>query len=379
MSGTSCAESFGSVAALPPEALTLLDEAAGIFASRAWWDVVVRTGLPAGAEVAFVLIRSGQRIVGLLPMLRDGRRLSSLTIPYTCEYTPLLFGDVVDACAAFGRFCRSTGVTRLDALPVEWDGLAALEAGVRRAGLRALRFDHFGNWYEDVGSLDWSSYMLGRAGALRETIRRRLRRAEKLAHARFELLTEPGQMDVAVKAFESVYQRSWKEPEPYPRFNAALMRAMAGLGLLRFGIWSIGSEPVAVQFWVVRDGCATVLKLAHDEGFKAHSPGTVLTALMVRHLLDVEHVVRIDFGRGDDAYKQGWATCRRQRIGLLLVNPWRFSGAVELVRHVAGRVRAGFAARRYALRRFRMLASPASPAPRTASDAGSGTSIAVSA
>ena len=60
-----------------------------------------------------------------------------------------------------------------------------------------------------------------------------------------------------------------------------------------------------------------MLKLAHDEAFKAHSPGTVLTALMLRHLLDQEHVARIDFGRGDDAYKQGWAVERRQqRIGV---------------------------------------------------------------
>jgi CelD/BcsL family acetyltransferase involved in cellulose biosynthesis len=82
-----------------------------------------------------------------------------------------------------------------------------------------------------------------------------------------------------------------------------------------------------------------VLKLAHDEAFKAHSPGTVLTALMLRRLLDQEHVARIDFGRGDDAYKQGWATKRRQRIGVLLVNPWRASGMAALARHALGRVR----------------------------------------
>jgi CelD/BcsL family acetyltransferase involved in cellulose biosynthesis len=102
---------------------------------------------------------------------------------------------------------------------------------------------------------------------------------------------------------------------------------------------------VAVQVWAVKDGQALVLKLAHDEAFKADSPGTVLTALMLRHLLDVEHVVRIDFGRGDDTYKQGWATRRRQRIGLLVVNPRRAAGAVALARHAAGRLRAAWRGR----------------------------------
>jgi Acetyltransferase (GNAT) domain len=348
MRGTNCAEAetFAATGSLPDDAQGLLDDlTAGLFAGRTWWDVVLANAMPAGARALFVAIRSGGRTLALLPMLRTGNRLTSLTTPYTCEYAPPCAAGLdqatrTAAMAAFGRFCRPYGVVRLDALPAEWKDLSALETGARRAGLHVLRFDHFGNWYEDVAGLDWPAYLLGRAGALRETIKRRLRRGEKLPDARFDLLTRDVQMDQAVQAFESVYRRSWKDAEPFPTFNAALMRATAALGMLRFGIWSIGSQPVAVQFWVVRNGHAIVLKLAHDEAFKAHSPGTVLTALMLRHLLDEEHVVQIDFGRGDDAYKQGWATRRRQRIGVLLVNPWRISGMAALTRHALGRLRA---------------------------------------
>jgi CelD/BcsL family acetyltransferase involved in cellulose biosynthesis len=333
------------LAALPADAHTLLDEAHGVFVGRAWWDVVLAHAMPAGAEALFIVVRQMGRMVALLPMLREAGKFDSLTTPYTCEYTPLFAGGMdqslrIGAMAAFGRFCRPNGVVRLDALPTEWAGLDELEAGVGQAGLRVLRFDHFGNWYEDVGGLNWPAYLASRTGALRETIKRRLRRAEKLGNARFDMLRQPAEMDQAAAAFESVYERSWKEAEPYPTFNVALMRAMAASGSLRFGVWSIAAEAVAVQLWVVKDGEAVVLKLAHDEAFKAHSPGTVLTALMLRHLLDQEHVVRIDFGRGDDAYKQGWATGRRQRIGVLLVNPWHGSGLAELLRHGAGRVRA---------------------------------------
>ena len=118
------------------------------------------------------------------------------------------------------------------------------------------------------------------------------------------------------------------------------MGAMAERGWLRLGVWSVGTEPVAVQFWVVHAGQAIVLKLAHDQALKALSPGTVLTALMLRHLLDNEHVAWIDFGRGDDAYKEGWAVERRQRVGVLLVDPWRPAGLVALLRHASGRLAA---------------------------------------
>lgn len=332
---------------MPLDGLALIDKADDLFAGRPWWDLVLAHAMPAGAEASFVLIRVAGQVAALLPMLRDAstRRFSGLTTPYTCQYIPYFATRLdaaarVEAMAVFSRFCRSAGIVRLDALPDEWEGLGDLVAGAHQAGLRVLRFDHFGNWFEDVSGLDWSAYLFSRPGALRETIRRRLRRAEMLPDARFDLLTQPTQMDRAAEAFESVYRRSWKEAEPYPTFNVAFMRTMASAGLLRFGVWTIGAEPVAVQIWVVKDGHAVVLKLAHDQAFKTHSPGTVLTALMLRHLLDRERVAQIDFGRGDDAYKQGWATHRRQRIGVLLVNPWHAAGAAELLRHIAGRFRA---------------------------------------
>jgi CelD/BcsL family acetyltransferase involved in cellulose biosynthesis len=109
--------------------------------------------------------------------------------------------------------------------------------------------------------------------------------------------------------------------------------------MLRLGLYWHDDQPVAAQFWVVDSGRATVLKLAHDEAAKARSPGTVLTALMLRYLLDHEHVDWIDFGRGDDPYKRLWATERRQRIGVVLVNPRHPRGLAFLGRHALGQVR----------------------------------------
>lgn len=346
MSGTRYAEIeiSAEIEQLPPEARLLLDAGTSIFMSRSWWDVVLSHAMGPGADARFVAVRLAGKIAALMPMVQTRGKLASLTTPYSCEYAPLLAAglnqpDRVAIMAAFARWCRSSGVVRLDALPTEWDGLTNLRAGARQAHLQVLQFNHFGNWHEDVGGLDWSAYLLRRPGALRETVRRRLRRADKLPGARFDLFTDPAHMDRAAEAFEWVYRRSWKDAEPYPTFNVALMRAMSALGLLRFGVWSIDTDPVAVQMWVVSSGHAVVLKLAHDETYKAHSPGTVLTALMLRHLLDKEKITQIDFGRGDDAYKQGWAALRRQRIGLLLVNPWSASGSATLLRHALGRIR----------------------------------------
>ncbi|HEY1930475.1 MAG TPA: GNAT family N-acetyltransferase [Acetobacteraceae bacterium] len=339
-------ETFASPEALPPDTGVLFSAAPDLFSTRAWWDIVLAHAMPEGARPCFLLCRLGALPAALIPLRYPpvGRALSSLTTPYTCRYAPLLHPSL-DASArravfaAFGRFCRDWATTRLDALPADWPALADCIEGAKAAGLVVRRFDHFGNWHEPVGDLGWSGYLASRPGALRETIRRRLRRAERNPDARFSVVAGGKELDAGIAAFESVYARSWKEPEPFARFNAALMRQAAVLGVLRLGVLWTGAQPAAAQFWIVEGGTATVLKLAHDEALKGDSPGTVLTALMLRRLLDEEHVGEIDFGRGDDGYKQGWAAQRRQRIGLVLANPRRIEGLAFLARHAAGRAR----------------------------------------
>ncbi|HVC59727.1 MAG TPA: GNAT family N-acetyltransferase [Acetobacteraceae bacterium] len=339
-------QEFASLDALPAATDRLFAAAPGLFGSRAWWRTALAFGMPERTRPCFLLLWADDAPAALFPLRRpdSGGALASLTTPYTCHYTPLLAPGLTLAAqaeifAAFGRFCRGWATTRLDALPDDWPALPACLEGARDAGLAVVRFAHFGNWHEDVRGLDWSGYLAGRPGALRETIRRKLRRGERRTDASFSLITRPPDLEPGIDAFEQVYARSWKEPEPFPRFNAGLMRETAAAGLLRLGIWSIGDVPVAAQLWIVDQGTATVLKLAHDEAFQADSPGTVLTALMLRALLNGGQVGAIDFGRGDDAYKQGWASQRRQRIGLVLVNPRRPAGLGFLTRHSLGQVR----------------------------------------
>jgi CelD/BcsL family acetyltransferase involved in cellulose biosynthesis len=378
-------ETFETLEALPDDAAPLFAAARTFFSTRAWWEAVLAHAIPMGASPRLLLVRVDGEAMALFPMLLDpANSFRSLTTPYTCLYEPLFparvrdtpattclhdppatprlheplaatclheppVADVVreprcDAVraavfAAFARVCRSFPTTRLDGLDQATE--ADFARGARQAGLSAARFDHFGNWHEDVASLDWAGYLARRPGALRETIRRRTRRAERLSNARFGLFENTNDLDTGIAAFETVYARSWKQPEPYPSFNPAQIRAAAGLGVLRLGIWWIGEIAAAAQFWIVERGEATVLKLAHDEAFKAHSPGTVLTAWMIRHMIEREHAATLDFGRGDDPYKRDWVSCRRQRTGLVLIDPRRPAGMIALARHTAGRVWAG--------------------------------------
>lgn len=326
---------------LPPDVRPLLDHTRFFFETPAWWRATIAAALPPGAEPRFLCVHIDDRPAGLFPMLRAGRRWHALTTLYTYRYAPRLAPDLPEAlrlvaCEAFGRCIRGGGVTRLDCLdslpPLGTPDHATLLTGLRRAGLVPLPFNHFGTWEEDVTGQDWDTYLSHRDGRLRETIRRRLRDVRARPDARFAILTAEADIAAATDAYEAVAARSWKQPEPFPAFNRTLFREAARDGALFMTRLTLGDRPVAVQAWAVHQGRATVLKLVHDEDLAKLSPGTVLTALSIQHLLRDRALTRLDFGRGDDAYKKMWVRDRHQRTGLLIATPWHPSGLAAIMR-----------------------------------------------
>ncbi len=308
----------------------------------AWHAATEEAALPEGVTPIYIECFDDEGPCALLPMLMSGSNLLSMTTPYNTIFEPIirpglqtLGYEIIGQ--ALGNVARRFSVTRIDSMDLAWPPWATLLAKAEQGTLIQQRFQHFGSWTENVA--DWETYLSGRPGALRETIRRKTAVIVRNAASVLQFVSEPDDVGAALKAYGVVYASSWKEPEPFPNFNAALLPRLARLGALRMGVLWKGNQPIAAQYWTVWNGTATVLKLAHDEAFKAQSPGTVLTAWMIQKMMFEDKVTELDFGRGDDAYKRLWASKRRQRSGVLLINPRRLKGLAVLARHLAGRAR----------------------------------------
>ncbi|MBP0496114.1 GNAT family N-acetyltransferase [Pararoseomonas indoligenes] len=310
-------------------------------AGRGWYDTVLAHAVPAGASPVLALCGAV-----MLPLLAEGRRLRGLATPYTLRWDPLPApGTDAAALREAGRslagLLRGRPPARLEALDEASPVIDGMSRGLRASGFALDRYRHFGNWWDALApGGGWAAYLAGRPPALRTTIGRKLARSAR--ESRFTLVTAPGAaLHAAIDDYHAVRERSWKPPEPAPGFDAALMQAAAVAGALRLGVLHRASDgrPLAAQYWVVTGGRAFLLKLSHDEAERAASPGTALTALMIRGLIEDDGVTELDFGRGDDPYKQLWVGQRRQRVGLVVTDPWHPAGVLELARQLAGRGR----------------------------------------
>jgi len=275
------------------------------------------------------------------------RQLQALANYYTSLWSPALAGnaDVATTAAQIAdqlmQLAPQPSRLQLAPMSAEAPVTAALAQALRERGWYVKQYFCFGNWYMQCEGLAFDDYMAQRESRLVNTWKRK---AKKLmgtpgAGTRVEIVTGPERVDEAVAAYETIYAKSWKKPEPYPRFVGDWARICARHGWLRMGLAWVDGVPVAAQFWFTVDRRAYIFKLAYDEAYTSWSAGTVLSAELFRHSLDVDRVVEIDYLTGDDPYKRTWMSTRRERVGLLAANLRSLDGLLLAGRETASTLR----------------------------------------
>lgn len=273
--------------------------------------------------------------VRLSPNEARPSRIKALSNYYTSLYAPVLapggsVKDLVPLIVAMADRHPSATVMEFAPLDPESPSTNALRNALTEAGWITLSHFCFGNWYLPVTG-SWQDYLAGLNGQTRNTLRR-MGRKFAAAGGSLEVVVEPSDLGSAIDAFQEVYAKSWKLPEPHPRFIPGLIRMLADSGRLRLGIAWLDQKPIAAQLWIVQQGKASIYKLAYNEEFARYSPGTLLTAQLMERVIDQDKVGEVDFLSGDDAYKQSWMTHRRERWGLVAYNTRSAGGLIGLAR-----------------------------------------------
>lgn len=194
------------------------------------------------------------------------------------------------------------------------DGTATLlEQAFHKTGWSTTLAQCDVNHVLEVKERSYAAYLSDRPGQLRSTIKRKAKRVDCRIIQSFN-------QDMW-QSYEKIYQESWKPEEGLPAMLRAFAKQEGASGQLRLAIASHDGKPVAAQFWTVEAGTAYIHKLAHTSEGSSLSAGTVLTAVLMKHVIDTDGVEFVDFGTGDDAYKGDWMEVIRPRYRLLALDP----------------------------------------------------------
>ena len=324
----------------------LSEDPADLFETSAWFDCLLSNGFVVAPQHHALRWPSPHGEVVLHLMQTDkSARLTALSNYYSCLYGPVgpvhaLTIDDWRVAATQIRSCPGSAVVQLQPLDAHAAWLGRLEDGLQAVGYKTDRFFCFGNWYHPVKAGGFAAYWAARPSALRHSVERGRRRLDRGGDWSVDIVHgDRPDLQQAIDAFVSVYNLSWKQPEPCPDFMPGLIRTAAREGWLRLGLLIFNGQPIAAQVWLTHGDKANIYKLAYVRGFEKLSAGSVLTAALMQHAIDVDQVCEVDYLIGDDAYKSDWMDMRRERIGLVAFDRRHWRGWLAEGRHILGRWR----------------------------------------
>jgi Acetyltransferase (GNAT) domain len=291
-----------------------------LFDRLEWLDQLHRMAL---RDKAPLLLRAhdGEADAWMPLMQLTSGQYGALANWYSFTWRPVFGGacDEVTRMSLLRQLAQTASgrARRLTLAPVpDEDGSARrIAAAFQAAGWVAEMTECDENHYLKLNGRSFDQYWESRPGQLKNTVKRKGRKG--VVSTRIDTAYS----DESWRDYERIYARSWKPSEGNPDFLKQLASQESVAGTLRLGLAYIDGQPVAAQFWTVENGVALIHKLAHDERHLEFSPGTLLSAALFRHVIDVDQVDEIDFGTGSDAYKRDWMECVRPRYRLDLFWP----------------------------------------------------------
>lgn len=308
-----------------------------IFLTHEWFDNFIREVIGDGAELAIFMIRRDGKLRAIFPMMTESMSIVG-SKARCCRFLANFYSPVAKPIWGTGRdderqklarvfldhvFARTPPIHLVDLnmLPEETDDRAILERTLTDMRVPYAGYWGSANWIQPTSEHTAETYAQILPSRVRNTVRRRLKKAESQGQVDCKVFTSFEDVTAHIDDYYSIYQRSWKRPEPYADFHRHLAENMAKVDKTILGIVYFDGKPVAAQIWLVHHGVASIVKLCYDEAYGEFSFGTILTYRLMSYVLDERRVKLVDYLTGDDAYKKDWMSVRRERRGVLGFNP----------------------------------------------------------
>lgn len=292
-----------------------------MFFSREWFEALYATTFKDGQSLLLASVVDKGDVLALLPLIEEDEHRESFSHRYTALYSLLLAEDkqaeVLD-CLAKGL--NQHPIHSLELSPVADDdsNILSLKTALITSGYEYHQHFFFYNWIHRTQRQSFDEYMTGRPAQLRNTIARKQRKLER-EHKYNIRMFKGNEVQQGLIDYHAAYSASWKANEQFAALLDAVAINLSVPGWTRLAVIYIEGKPAAAQLWFVVQSKASIFRLAYDEEWKHYSTGSILTAYLMRYVIDQDKVDEIDFLTGNETYKQDWMTVRRQRCRVLFV------------------------------------------------------------
>lgn len=290
-----------------------------------------------GNELCVVFLHEGHNLACIAPFLRKRERFKGINVRKIelvgNVYSPFryfLFDQLgneqrVAYLSIILKFLAKSysqwDFIDFSAIPGENRSFDVLKEAINKAGVSCSEYFSFGDWYLDDIACSGDEYIAALPKKIRKDVPYCRRRLQKMGNLEFKLIRNQGSIDDYMELYYWVYSKSWQRREGVgPTFHRDLAKLAAKNGWLRLGFLFLDGTPISAQFWMTCSNNSFILKTVYNQDYRKYSPGKILTAEMMKYVIDIDKVKTVDYVQGDEPYKKDWTPKRRKRKGLLVFN-----------------------------------------------------------
>ncbi|MDR3448278.1 MAG: GNAT family N-acetyltransferase [Alphaproteobacteria bacterium] len=310
---------FAQVEAIAPEWRALYERAGhGVFGRfewfRIWWDHLGQSGK---GELRIVIARKDGKLVGVLPLAV--RRGGVLRFVEYAGHEVFDYGDVLaenaDVAAALWIYARQAVAHDIVLIKDVHEG--ALSLGLLRGILQQR--DSRKNYFLRFDCPSGEAWLAAQSRKLRGDARRKTEKMQARGPVTLHVYKNgdpvPGQVIDALYAQKAAWFKARGASGVFScpavkGFLHGLAQDAASRGMLYLAWMSCGDTIVACHMGFIRSRVLHLYHTTYDADFGAFSPGNSMMIETIKSAIDAG-LIELDFMRGDESYKQRFASGTR--------------------------------------------------------------------
>ncbi len=280
-----------------------------VFILPAWLEVWWQT-FGSGAELYLCSVRQGEKVIGIAPLSIKGETASIIGSTNVCDYLDFIVasGTEREFFTVLLDDLRQKGINSLDLRPLRPNSTVLNDlVGITQDRKYDALCHEEGVSVEIDLPATWEEYLAILNKKQRHEVKRKLRRLWEAGNVEYRCVEVSQEIGNYTDIFLKLFSLSREEKANFMTaqmelFFRSLAKAMADIGLLRFGILKLNTVPVSMTMCFDYNDSMYLYNSAYDPNYSYLSVGLLAKVLCIKESIQRGRK-KFDFLSGGEPYK----------------------------------------------------------------------------